>query len=1107
MFCLRKELFISLRADAISLYSFSLLFPWHYWVVALHSKEARKREMGKIRQARFRARKREMNEYGYILDKDRQRKAEGMVQKSLNKQTKLEKAQIRQIACRLKKNIPTSDKLYGQVLLHMTRNADRESRKIVVNGLVHMPEAAEQRKYSVQEANEVNKTLRLIAKLKRQNRIPEQQKLAASLRLQYGSYNEIAGLAGRWASAVHEICAVPKQKLNKHTEGFRARQAQVEDFLNQETISQALPGKRHANTRFLNDTWAGVAQKYHEQTEFHTKGKVAASTLRSKSYKPKSCRLKCQSKIPYNQCLCNYCCNFELLRMKLVNCGTKGLSGSKFQAVMSTLCEERVPQRPSNKLFPRMKCLSRQCDDCSLTDFKDEIVSLNAELVLQKTEVEWWEWKNSSINSSQPLQIQKKATWKAAFNRYLEHLEQMPMHLFRADWHRNILEILKTDIDVGVVAQLSDFAMNYTIRYQDEIQQAFWRTKSVTIIATVNLYRCTVAGCDKVCTDSVVHISDDMLHDSFMARGAMNKVFQYLVDKGVPIDHIIQLSDNCASQYKSRRPFSELSRSAFRISRVFLGEKHGKNLCDAIFGKVKGWMEKKIRARQVIVRSHKDFLKVCQEQYPQPTENTNDGCGARHKAITFQALNPSDIKRKQDCDLDKPIPGTRNIYYVRNTDEILQLKTRQVPCFCRPCQREEGACINSEFTDEWELHKLVPKPGDNLSKHRKRKRPTPSISGERDLCQDEPASVDIGTSHNQNLEEEPVASGNADVEALSAAVEIVSLDSGDEGDDFVSVSDPTIENQEIRLDEEGEDIEEVIIQSDEDNEEVEVTDRIAVDDQSMMRAVQDSQIHQNNFFQHTAAAHIDLSDEVPRTPARQGYWECVLEKFNRCDSMESLMATVYAECEKGLPQMPKLKMPTSTAGFPLDSRAQAEYPNDGPKDLKAVQVYGDGNCFPRAVSLLLFSTQNHHHEVRARMIIEAVVNKHIYLDEEYLKQGATFLHKRSTLPVIYATYSEYFEDEHLSPNAISALYDLEVMGICTTGTYCGIWQFFQACNAFEVSIRSVYPFRGKSTIRKDFNRIFKPYTAVTDKLLINIMWTSTRQDRAINHFVALLPHK
>ena len=103
----------------------------------------------------------------------------------------------------------------------------------------------------------------------------------------------------------------------------------------------------------------------------------------------------------------------------------------------------------------------------------------------------------------------------------------------------------------GCVLQVLDFAMNFSNRYQDEVQSAYWNGTQTTIHATVNFYRCLQEGCNEVVNLSLVHISADLKHDSFLARAAMNLTFAYLVEIGVPLQLVLQFCDNCAAQYKS----------------------------------------------------------------------------------------------------------------------------------------------------------------------------------------------------------------------------------------------------------------------------------------------------------------------------------------------------------------------------------------------------------------------------------------------------------------------------------------------------------------------------------------------------------------------------
>ena len=52
-----------------------------------------------------------------------------------------------------------------------------------------------------------------------------------------------------------------------------------------------------------------------------------------------------------------------------------------------------------------------------------------------------------------------------------------------------------------------------------------------------------------------------------------------------------------------------------------------------------------------------------------------------------------------------------------------------------------------------------------------------------------------------------------------------------------------------------------------------------------------------------------------------------------------------------------------------------------------VKNFGDGNCFAQAISQFLYGTENHHLEVRIRIVLEAVRNKHLYLDQDFLSKG------------------------------------------------------------------------------------------------------------------------
>ena len=102
---------------------------------------------------------------------------------------------------------------------------------------------------------------------------------------------------------------------------------------------------------------------------------------------------------------------------------------------------------------------------------------------------------------------------------------------------------------------------------------------------------------------------------------------------------------------------------------------------------------------------------------------------------------------------------------------------------------------------------------------------------------------------------------------------------------------------------------------------------------------------------------------------------------------------------------------------------------------------------------------------------EGVQNKAHYLDDGHLSVGSRNAYGRATLPEIYAQYSEVFAldpGQVLTPGIVEGIYEQELFKTCRNGTYCGIWQPFQAATALGRPIMSVYP-ESDSNICKDLN--------------------------------------
>ena len=91
-----------------------------------------------------------------------------------------------------------------------------------------------------------------------------------------------------------------------------------------------------------------------------------------------------------------------------------------------------------------------------------------------------------------------------------------------------------------------------------------------------------------------------------------------------------------------------------------------------------------------------------------------------------------------------------------------------------------------------------------------------------------------------------------------------------------------------------------------------------------------------------------------------------------------------------------------------DTVAQSEIPNDGPVTMDAVYTLGDGNCFCRAISRAFYNDDKKHKELRARIVIEGVMNMDKYLSDDCLERGASYIHQNAELPCVFATFSEFY---------------------------------------------------------------------------------------------------
>ncbi|XP_041377609.1 uncharacterized protein LOC121389984 [Gigantopelta aegis] len=282
-------------------------------------------------------------------------------------------------------------------------------------------------------------------------------------------------------------------------------------------------------------------------------------------------------------------------------------------------------------------------------------------------------------------------------------------HLFRADWQHLQFKQIKDVVPfpADTICMVMDFAENFTCMYQQEVQAAHWHHELVTVHPTVTYYRCPV--CQDTTTESLVFISSDKKHDYHAVQCFTIKALQHLREKrGLTVGHIVQWTDGCGSQYKSRGPFSDISRAVVdldaTLERHFFGSRHGKGPSDGESAVVKHHAASAVAAGSVIIASAEDLFSYCSNSAlnKQPP---SEGC--IHFLRSFFWVGERDVKRdRMDRDV-KTVPGTRSFHSVKSVEKNIIL-TRELTCCCLACQTGDRDCISTATVGPWSSHVLRP---------------------------------------------------------------------------------------------------------------------------------------------------------------------------------------------------------------------------------------------------------------------------------------------------------------------------------------------------------------------------------------------------------------
>jgi hypothetical protein len=194
---------------------------------------------------------------------------------------------------------------------------------------------------------------------------------------------------------------------------------------------------------------------------------------------------------------------------------------------------------------------------------------------------------------------------KVLKNKTLQYL----CHVFIKRKQSTYFEYIKDNTGDSTVVCQVDYAENFTLQHQDQIQSAHWSKKQVSIFTAY-----TWMGGSDGQGFSFGFVSNSTDHNKYSVITCLEILMNEITSIMPDVQEIIFFSDGAASQFKNRFILQHLTtmmdKTDINISWNYFSSSHRKGIVDSIGGTLKRlvWSEILAGAR---VTSAKDFVDVC----------------------------------------------------------------------------------------------------------------------------------------------------------------------------------------------------------------------------------------------------------------------------------------------------------------------------------------------------------------------------------------------------------------------------------------------------------------------------------------------------------------
>ena len=460
----------------------------------------------------------------------------------------------------------------------------------------------------------------------------------------------------------------------KETEGRRENKAgsllpetklNVEHYYNDNEVSWQTPGlkdcvtvrseagvKSKVQKRFMLMTLKEAHSLFCEQ---HSDTKIGLASF--SSLRPQHIFL--QKDIPHNVCVCKVHENVRLLLESLKQKGVPVKSGfSEF--IAQIVCNQEDEG-----------CMLGKCQQCPTIAF------LNPDDDVANERCVWQRWKSTVAEKEEV-----EGTVKDCFTELSSIVPSFLDHTFVKRKQQGFFRKCTQDMSDGEITVQIDFAENYAVKEQDEIQSAHWSNNQITVFTGVVWF----LNDGTVERRSFALVTDYLGHDKYAVHVFLNVILENI--RAETSFHTVHFfSDGAASQFKQKYNFVNLTylqEQGVTVHWHFFATSHGKGAVDGVGGEVKrmAWLD--VLSGKKRIQCASEFVECVQ------AKNT------RIKIIHVMEADIENIKELLDERWAgiKAIPGTQKLHSIQvvERDKVRYAKYSQSVPDAWECHVFKEAC-------------------------------------------------------------------------------------------------------------------------------------------------------------------------------------------------------------------------------------------------------------------------------------------------------------------------------------------------------------------------------------------------------------------------------